>query len=69
MRSIAIKDVLRLGDGPGGNYEVKIAELCEMHPEILTGVHHVSVSHDSWCGIHKGYPCDCDVEVKLMEVT
>jgi hypothetical protein len=60
--------VLRLGDGPGGNYLVKIMELCEQHPEILAGVRHVSISHDSWCGIYKGRPCNCNVEVKLMEV-
>lgn len=61
-------NVLMVGDNPGGNYVAKIQELSEQHPEILTGVHHVSVKHNSWCGIFEGRPCDCDVEVKLEAV-
>jgi hypothetical protein len=60
--------VLRVGNGPGGNYEKKLMQFLEQHPEILAsgGLHNIAVRHDSWCGIHKGRACNCEVEVELM---
>lgn len=60
--------VLRIGDGPGGNYVEKLEALIELHPEInVAGLYNVSILHDDWCQIYRTRPCNCDVEVELMQ--
>jgi hypothetical protein len=60
--------VLWVGDAPGGNYVQILEALIEQHPEIIAaGLHNVSIRHDDWCQIERGRPCNCDVEVELMQ--
>jgi len=52
---------------PAAGYHIKVVELVKDNPWLFPPgrVTHVTVAHDSWCGIHRDRACSCDPTVRL----
>jgi hypothetical protein len=47
-------------------YDAKVLAFVKEHAELgATGVHHIWLRHDGWCGIHKGGNCTCDPDIEI----
>jgi hypothetical protein len=52
--------------GTGGNYIKKVLDFTNAHPEVQTGVNHIAVKHDDWCGVYNSKPCNCNPDVEII---
>ena len=56
-------------DAPGGNYQQGVADLVAAGAlaDLGPGVFHLTVTHDSDCGIFHGGACDCSPDFELKQ--
>ena len=63
-----VTPIIKIGDGPGGNYEAKVLKLTMEHlAEIQGQLVDIDIQHDNWCAVHGGHPCNCDTDVTIRK--
>lgn len=56
------KPILIVTNELGGNY---MRRLQAVLPYLRAG-RHIVISHDGWCGMFSGNPCNCDPEFQVQ---